>query len=498
MKVGISKITSVTGKLSDITSGDKTIPGLLLDLSENLLKVCYNDNHKAFIEKLEVETEEGDFLGQIVVDFGQFARAIASCQPSGIIKVSDITFKYNTDRKILTITTNQLFENKDADGNVLDVRELGKKSMDLVWADPSSSIKTSILTRMKYDDIFNGDNTDEFDKKEMLDALTKTSAEKDKTIYFSNKMQTVFASNQTHVVSVPISKLKELTTEEVDVIRMDVRESKEYTDDAEFEKDFKAAVAKAENRIHYSLAIPQSIAKAIIGVFGKTTADTVYLYTKDKFCNIFVDTDTETVGMWFEMAVASKIHISALDKYYHLGFKSYQTLFLREFIENIFKSALNNTKSEKLSIKFEKLNNENVPSLIVLAGSASSSIADTYSVKPIDLIDPQNNIESKTFNISLKTFTDMLSRLKTPYIAMDFDVAIDGTVCVRLSDIDEAQMGTAYMIARQKTEQRCKEQGIEFVATETEGKEVTPTPVEFKLEMRDLMMKTKEFTLLGK
>ena len=132
MKVSIEKITSAIGKISDLTSGDKSIPGVMLDLSENLLKVCYTDGHKSLIEKLEVATEDGDNLGQIVVDFVQLSRAISNCQPSGSIKVSDVKFEYKTEKRILTISVDQMFENRDAEGNIIEEKKMGNKKMDLL------------------------------------------------------------------------------------------------------------------------------------------------------------------------------------------------------------------------------------------------------------------------------------------------------------------------------------------------------------------------------
>ena len=45
MRVDINKITSTINKISDMTSGEKIIPGVMLNLSENNLDVCYADNN---------------------------------------------------------------------------------------------------------------------------------------------------------------------------------------------------------------------------------------------------------------------------------------------------------------------------------------------------------------------------------------------------------------------------------------------------------------------
>ena len=46
---------------------------------------------------------------------------------------------------------------KDKDGNVVNVRTLAQKSMDVAWVEPGSNMRSAILTRMKYEDIFTSD-----------------------------------------------------------------------------------------------------------------------------------------------------------------------------------------------------------------------------------------------------------------------------------------------------------------------------------------------------
>lgn len=484
MRVDISKITNVISKINDITSGDKTIPGLLLDLSENLLKVRYSDGHKSFTEDVVVVTDETDRFGAIAVDFTQFKRAIDNCQPSGIIKVSDVTVEYKD--KVITVSVNQLFEETDSEGNVVNVKNSGKKSMDIAWNEPGSDMRSSILTRMKYDDIFESDGIDdEYDKKEFLDALSRTSTEKGKQIYLSTKTQTIFVANQAHVTTVPISKCKELTQEEMDVIRAELVEKGAFTEEA-----YADEIKKAENRMHYSVVISQQLAKAIIGVFNKSKADKVYLHTKDKFCSIFIDTEDEKIGFWFEMGMASKAHIGTLERYNSLGFKTYQLTFLREFLANNIKSALNATKSEKITLSFSDKDGELL--LSMLAGSSSASTSDVYETIATDFIElPDNKIVGKSFNVSLSVLSAMIEQLKTDIVALDFECSND-TVYLRLSEIDYVKEDKEYEIARRETQRLCESQGIQFDPNST------PTPVELKLGYREKTLSVKQFTMLAR
>lgn len=485
MEVSVGKITETINRISNITSGDKQIPGVLLDLSENLMKVCYSDGHKSFIEHLTVETDDTDKMGAVVVDFSQIKRAIDNCQPSGIIKVDKIRFEYKDN--VITIVADQMLEEQDENGNVANARKLAQKSMDVHWVEPGSNMRSAILTRMKYEDIFVSESDDdELDTKELLDSLNRTSIEKGKQIYMSTKTQTIFVMNQAHLTSVPISKAKTLTQEEMDEIRATLNEAGTFT-----EESFQEEIKKAENRLHYAVVMNQQIAKSIIGVFSKISADNIYMHTKEKFCSMFVDTEDEHIGFWFEMPPASKAHIGSLERYNALEYKSYQTKFIREFLANSIKSALNSTKNEKVGFKFER-NSDGQLELVIAAGSAQASIADTYRIVVEDIADPANDIESKTFTVSLSVFSAMLDQLKTAHVALDFNCAQDGSTCIRLAEIDYTKMADEYMKARAKTEELCKQQGIPFDSN------TTPTPVEIKLDSRLNTLEVKQFTMLSK
>jgi hypothetical protein len=492
MRVDITKITSSIRKISDLTSGDKTVPGVLLDLSEGLLKVCYSDGHKSFVEHLSVETEETDKIGAVAVDFEQIKRAIDNCQPSGRIKVSEVTFEYK--EKVITVSVNQKFEIIDDSGAVAEERTLGKKAMDIAWNEPGSNMRSAILTRMKYDEIFDSEMPDEFNRSEFLDALNKTAAEKGKQIYLSTKNQTIFVINQAHVTSVPVSKRCEIDLNRMDEIRAELTESAEGFS----EQAFQTRIAAEENRMHYAVVMPQQIAKAITGVFGKTSADNMYLHTKEKFCSIYVDTDDEHVGIWFEMAQASRSHIGSLERYNSLGYKTYQLKFLRDFLVDNIKSAVNVNKGNQVAFTFDR-NEDGKVELVVAAGSSAASVSDTYRV----VVDSANwipeseqggvaDITAKVFNVSLAVFSAMLDQLKSDFIALDFNIGEDGTTCIRLAEIDNTKEKNEYIKARKKTEELCKSQGIEF----DPGK--TPTPVQLRLDYRNDILATKQFTLLAK
>lgn len=495
MVIDVKKFTSTINKVADLTASDKMVPGLLLGLTRidditGTLKVCYSDGHKSLIEELTVQVDDNDHFGDIIVSFEQMKRAVGNCQPSGIINTDGGIVVSYLDNNIIRVSAAQFMQIYDDEGNTVENKKIAVKKMDLNWSEPGSDIKSSILARMKYDDIFQPEgNTDTYDRAELIDSLSRTSVEKGKNIYISANVQHVFVANQAYVTAVPVSRLP-VTQEDIERVTNELREKAELTDEK-----LAQAIENMSCRVTQSVVMSQTMAKSLIGILGKCESDTVLLHRKDKYCNLIVENDTEKVGIWFEMTQASKAHIGAFERYNSFEYKSYQVLFLREFLTNNVKSALESAKSDKVALKFEPTELESPTcdkDLVITCANSGASIADSYRVNPDDLIDVTSDIESKTFTISLQVFSDMLAQLKTYYVALDINCDDTGTVYIRLAEVDAEKMLNEYEKARKTVEENCKANGEEFVPDKT------PTPVEIKLAYRVNTLNTKQFTILAK
>lgn len=493
MKVNVKKITSAINKIADLTSGDKTIPGVLLKNIKNedgtsVLKICFNEGHKALVEEIEVEAEDTDITEDYVVAFESLKRAIDNCQPSGIICVEEVVFTY-LNNNIIRLSADQAMGIRDAEGNIVDYKKMATKKMDIAWEVPGANMKTSLLTRMNYDSIFEpaeGVLCDEYNKVELMDALTRVSVEKGKSIYLSSKNQEIFVSNTAHVTAVPVSGF-DLTLEQEDEIRATLSEQG-IIDNTEV----LAKIAERRSRIHQSIVMAQNNAKALIGILNKCNSETVRIHRNDKFFNVIMEEDDEKVGVMCEMVQPSKAQIGALDRYNSLEYKTYQLRFLREFLVNNVKSALNASKNDKTKIKFELSEETGDINLIITSSNAGASIADTYSVGCEDCTDINGDITTKEFNISLQVFTDMLSQLKTDYIGLDFNIGEADTVCIRVAEIDTEKLAVEYEKGREATAKLCSEQGRGFDPA------ATPTDANIKLNYRINTLGTKQYTMLAK
>lgn len=510
MLVDIKKITKALQKITDFTSGDKTIPGVMFDLvledgvepveagadgsamnppadedtnepaviGPAILKVCYSDGHKSLVEVLEATAEQGDTIGRVITDYGQLKRAIDNCQSSGSIIVDDFRIVY--EKNVLKVCARQYYNITDGEGNVTAKRYMGEKSMDISRTEPEADMKAKVLTRANYDNIFTAEQFDQYDRAELADALARTSTEKGKQIYFAQSRQEVFVTNQAHVTSYPIS-LYDVSEQDMLEIRGELAESNPgYT-----EEDYAKLIKDKRNRIHFSLVFSQQTAKAVSSIISKLESDTVYISKSDnKFCSVYVDNDDEKVGIWFEMPAASKAHLGGIERYSSLPYTTYQISFMREFITDIVKSALSSTKSEKVALKFETNEVDSIGrplyELVVDSGSASASTSDRHRLNADDAIDTLGDLADKSFNISLKVLYDMLAQLKTVRVAFDINIGEADTVCIRVAEIDDAKNQQEYDNARQDV------------------KDGEPTPVERKLAYRVNTLGVKQFTTLSK
>lgn len=498
MRIDSSIFKSAIDKVTILTSGDKQIPGIMfrpikLDGDEfiSAMDVCYSDGHKSLIETIPVTGTNGDNLTNMVVEYEAISKLIKQMQSTGSIKIGEIVVDF-IENQIMRFSATQFLEITDESGNVTDARQLGKKTIDVAWIAPDSNLKASILNRMKYENIFNIEGTaDEYSRDELVSALARTSAEKGRNIYISANVQSVFVANQAHVTCVPVSPMDEPSEEEKNIIIAELSEAGNYN-----EQTFEAELQKRRNRVHQSVVIAQPVAKAIVGILQKCDSEKVLVHrTDNKYCNLVIENDNEKVGIWFEMSTASKAHIGSLEKYSALDYKSYQVMFIREFLDNNIKSAMESAKNDKNVIKFEDttLENPTVDLDLVISGTNyGASVVNSYRVNPDNIVDPTGDIKDKQFNISLKVFADMLAQLKTEYVALDFNVDASGTTCIRLAEIDTGKFAEEYRKARVATEELCKQKGVEFDPTST------PTPVELRLDFRANTLLTKQYTILAK
>lgn len=471
MKLFIKDITAEMNKISELVSGEKNIPGILLAIDETEMKIRYADGKKAYSGRIDIEHEEGDINGEIVVDYNNLMGVINKCQPSGIIVVDYINMLF-TEANVIDIVAQQkcLMDNGTEEG---EFRVLAEKRMKLSWNEVNSSLRTAILGRMDYDGIFNADVTDTWDIEELQEVFMKCSTEKSRIIYMSPSIQKAFVANLAHTTAVPISQM--------DVSPMDVEIlADSMTKDGATKEQIEEETEKLYNRMKFPATISTTIAKQVCGILSKIGKGvTVYTHADKGYFNIF--TEDEQTGIWFAMSEGSKAQTSQFEKYSSIVYDSYQINFVREFLVDAIKSAVSSSASEKLVFSFEK-NEAGEIEIVLAVTNSNASVNDVYKVVCDDVIDTIGDIESRQLKIALKVYEDMLSQLKTEMVGMDIKIMSDGSACIRLAEIDMEKNIEMYYEARERL-------GLN---------DIEPTPVEEKIGYRVKTLKTTQYTLVAK
>ena len=463
MRVDIKDITGALNMVSCQASGEKTVPGVMLCINENELRVCYSDGHKAFIKKLDAVSEEGDIRGKIVVPYESIIKAIGSLQPSGSIVVRDVKITFNSTVALFEV--NYELKTGDDEGSY---KNMGKNVQEVPYVnvETTNDQKAKLLNRMDYDSIFSATVYDEWDTKELIDVLTTTSKEKSKNIYFSPKSQKAFVVNTSYTCSVPFSA-KETKAED--------------------------GTVTSEKRCNVQIVLGSNVAKSVADILNKLpdtdTYEKVFVHIKDGYLCVF--TGDDNVGIYVEQAKGSRVHISSFDRFANMDYTKFQIDFSREFLSNSIKHVVNSSKNEKIVFTFR--NSETTPGAIELlvvsqnAGASSngtfSVLVDGYASNLIENSDERENLAGTAFTVNIKAFADMLGQLKKDMVAMDISKDDNGQTCMRLAEIDMDKLGKKWVETR-------KELGIDGTDT--------PTPVENKMAYRFDTLGTCQYTMIQK
>ena len=476
MRVDINDITKALSMVSCQAAGEKTVPGVMLVINNDELRVCYSDGHKAFISKLDAISEEGDITGKIVVPYESIIKAIGSLQPSGSITVRDVKIGFTSNAATFEVT----YELKVDKGEEVTYRNMGKNVQEVPYinVETTNDQKAKLLNRMDYDTIFNATTYDEWNRKELVDILTTTSKEKSRNIYFSPKSQLSFVVNTSYTCAIPFTK-KELKDEDKNTLLADLKAAgteESYTDE----------LAKLERRCNNQTVLGSNVAKATADILNKLpdndTYEKVFVHIKDGYLCIF--TGDDKVGVYVEQAKGSRVHISSFDRFANMDYSKFQINFTREFLQNSIKHIVNSSKNEKIIFTFkDSETNPGFVELLIVSQNASASSNGTFSVLVDTYSSKDNaNLSGTAFTVNIKAFADMLAQLKSDMIAMDISVEEAGQTCMRLAEVNIDKLRSKWGETRSRL-------GL------ADGVE---TPVEEKMAYRFATLDTCQYTMIQK
>lgn len=485
MILQVKDITGALNKISEIVKGDKNVPGVMLNITDNLVDVCYNDGHKAFIEKINALTDDTDFKGKIVLPFENFVRAIANCQPSGSIKVNDIAISF-LPNNMMKIKAERYIESSDGENSTTS--KVGTKTMDIQYIDVANTQdqKARLLDRMNYETIFEIDgNADTWDKNTLISIFNTVSAEKGRSVYMSPKVQKIYVVNTAYTCAVP-APLKEVTQEDKDALMGELAETGEQA-------LFEEKAAKLAHIMTGSACIATNISSIVASVLNKTSVkdeeaddSVVYLHNKDGY--ICICNHDNSVGLYFEQAKPSKVHIGSFERYAGFDYTKYNITVLREVLVDCIKSAVNSSKNEKTSFTFRTTEDGN-RAIVIVAQNSGASVSDTYDVviDKLECAGGNDDLDSKVITISLKSFAEMLGQLKSDFIAIDISEDVSGQICMRLAEVDIEKIELEWKNARTAL-------GLPLV--QAADQPMPPTPIDTVMGYRAKTLNTCQYSLV--
>jgi len=375
MIVALDKLTNAMLKVKSFAQDIKTVPGVLLNLGDNQIEVCYSDGKKSIIEKVDAIMQQGEQLGQIVVPYQVFMDMISICQPSGTIICDDLTITVK-ENNILSVETIKyaIVSREVGDSTEEEKKPVSKFKQEIKYYRADEDIRYGILSRMDYDSIFNSEKFDVWDKSRLQETLNKLNKEDGKVCYFSSQIKAAFVTNVDHTICIPRDEIEE-----------------------------------------NGFSLTSKMARYIVEILNKTDADKVQVAVEDmRYCKI--TTPDETVGIWFEMAPAVRMDFMTLQSYEAKQYAQYQLVFNRHALQDAIKRAISGDNANTTSLTFTDTEDGLIVN-IVHGGSASKSkdfyvIAEAYK-------DTTGKILETKIPVSLKAISDIIDICSGDYLLID-------------------------------------------------------------------------------
>lgn len=437
MILNLKELSNVVSQISDLVAGDKTVPGILFNIKDNLINVCYTDGNKVFSETITAETTEEDKKGKIVFNYQALTRIIEACKPTGKIITDTVEFIFG-DNRVIKIRAEKKIPviSRSADGgeetSTDKLVSVTEQSINWVEADASrKDIKIKVLERGNYelnhhysqaeiDEMYKDDpeekkprpftterwqeESDSWDVNELRAILSKLSIEAGKLIHIAPTSKKAFVKNTSCVLCLPI-----------------------------------------KSNISHKIVQSTSIAKALSTVLGKIDIEDGYIHTH------MIDSDTVVYSTEDNLVAISLKNlrqdngaIAQVNNCLSSDFSKYILTFNREVLQSCLYGAKTASASEKVQISFEPFteiiddNGTEITKvkLLLSAKNTNSSTDNKYDVIADYVLNVDNSIANLKINATLEILYQAVSKSETDYIALDINVDDKGGKMVRVAEID--------------------------------------------------------------
>lgn len=423
MVINLKDLSTALSQLNSLVSNERNIPGILFDIKDNIIDICFSNGNKAMIKTIEATFDETDIHDKIIFDYKMLTSVIAACEPVGLIRTDTIQMQFIEDNLIRVIAEKRIKiksnQNSDEEEVSEKVASVVEQLINYVPAS-SASIKTAALTREIYDLMRHFDDEeleerfpdlsnpirplstsewdmqkDTWDVKELRDMLLKLSVENGKVMYVSPKLSKGFVQNTSHSISMPIS-----------------------------------------SEVSNPVIIPTVLAKSIADILGKINEDVIYAHMVDQYKMVF-STEDNTFAFMVTNQKQDKAQIRAFNVSYSRDYSQYVLNFNKDVMLSCIKGAKTIGASDKTEVTFEcTKESDEVTSvkMIMIAKNTNKSSNNKYEILAEHFICDED-ITSIKLNIAVDTLLQAVNRISTDYLALDISIGAENKA-LRVAELD--------------------------------------------------------------
>lgn len=423
MIIKLKELSVAISKLSDLASGDKNVAGIMFDIKDDTIDVCYTDgSNKVLAETIKAETSEMDVKEKIVFNYLAFTRIIEACKPTGKIITDTVDFEF-CENQVIKVKAEKKVPINDSE----DTKTVSLIEQSIGWIKSDSGTRVASLDRENYDLLRHYDeqfiqenyptdpekaqkirplstsewesSRDEWDIAELKSTLSKLSIENGKLVYLAPSAKTAFVNNTSCVICIPL-----------------------------------------KNKIKNKVILSSSMAKSLANVLGKvnSTDGKIYLHMISPEIVVY-STGDNTGAISIKNAKQDNNNITQMGYAMARDYSQYMLNFNREVLESCLMGAKTAGASDKATVTFEvetDSKGKKLVKLIMAAKNTNSSTDNKYDVMAEYAADITDTLADLKISIVLDVLHQAVSQATTEYIALDIHVEDKGSKYIRIGEID--------------------------------------------------------------
>lgn len=400
MIIQLKDMANTMSQINDLVAGEKNVAGVMFDIQDDCIKVCYTDGNKTLSNTIDAVITDSDVKGKIIFNYQLLSRIIDACKPTGSIITNEINFEFS-DNNLIKVKTDKVIKMMDKEEQEFE-RKVSNTEQLIPWVGAdAANVKAKILLRGNYDGIFDipSEDRDCWGIVKLKDLMSRLSTENGKIVYVARKSKLGFVQNTSCVVCIPLN-----------------------------------------NSITHKIVLSTSLAKSLASVLNRLSSeyDSVYLGMMNNEI-VSIVTDDNKFGLSIKNVPSNINNANQLNACISKDYTQYMLNFNREVLQSCLSGACVANASDKATISFVK-NEDDTIDLVLVARNNTSSTDNRYNITSEDCVNPNGLIDSLKLNITLDMLLQAVSRANSQYIAFDIAVEANNTKMVRIAEIDIEKM----------------------------------------------------------